>query len=202
MYPQGSGPGRALTLQRSVLIVFGLLRNCTASLSARSWKLSRDVHGSCSARALGGQSRDAGFCGWALPSAGSGPPWGSAAARQQGWWGWLESKVQGKGAARGSQEEGVWDGRVLGRVPGWGSVGEGLPRSPRRRGQGMTEGSWGPRTGLYGVRVYGVLRVVIGWHSKGPPPGGGREVKGWFDGSEVGVQAGGFREFQSEDLRR
>ena len=30
--------------------------------------------------------------------------------------------------------------------------GEGSAKGPRRSGQGMTEGSWGPRTGLYGVR--------------------------------------------------
>lgn len=112
------------------------------------------MHGGCSAaRALGSQSRDAGFCRL-----------GAAVCRFQAHagarllqdnrngGGWLESKVQGKGAARGPRRRGYgmeeyWGGYQDGVL--WG---EGSAKGPRRRGQGMTEGSRGPRTGLYGVR--------------------------------------------------
>lgn len=109
------GLQEGLTPAKLRAIVFGLLRNCTASLLARSWRLS----GMCMPAVLLPRPWEAGAvmlgaaC-WALPSRGSRPTPGLSCCKTRGMeGGWLESKVRGKGAARGPRSRGQGMGGSL-----------------------------------------------------------------------------------------
>lgn len=118
------GRPRGLTPAKILATVLGRFRNCTASLSARSCRLS----GMCMAAAglPGSGGVGAGALCW-LPEA-PGSPWGSAARRQDGW-GRSGPEARGRGLP-GVPGGGCWGERAAGGSQGWGWRVRGLPRTP------------------------------------------------------------------------